>query len=72
MLQEKLKEERRINESWILSAKNAGEIISKQKSHIKSKIIGENKALTDLAPRIISEENLLPAALEYDNELFPK
>ena len=55
-----------------MSAKNAGEIISKQTSHIKSKIIGENKALTDLAPRVISEEKLLSAALVYDNELFPK
>ena len=72
MLKQQLNEEKRIHESWVNSSKNAGVVISKQIPHVKSKITGENKALTDLAPREISEKHFLPAALGYDNELFSK
>ncbi|GJX01229.1 hypothetical protein Tco_0185142 [Tanacetum coccineum] len=71
-LQEKLKEEKKINEKWLTSSKKVSQCISEQIPHQKKKVLG-GELLTESSSKKNENGNLLaPAYMGYDQEMVPK
>nr|GEW09582.1 hypothetical protein [Tanacetum cinerariifolium] len=71
-LQEKLKEEKKINEKWLTSLKKVSQCISEQIPHQKKKILG-GELFTESSSKMNENENLfVPASIGYDQEMVLK
>ncbi|GJR41133.1 hypothetical protein Tco_1216817 [Tanacetum coccineum] len=71
VLQEQLKEEKKINEKWLTSSKKVSQCISEQIPYQKKKVLGE--LLTESSPKLNENENhFIPASMGYDHEMIPK
>ncbi|GJZ89130.1 hypothetical protein Tco_0660912 [Tanacetum coccineum] len=71
-LQEKLKEEKKINEKWLTSSKKVSQCISEQIPYQKTKVLG-GELLTESSSKKNKNENLsVHASMGYDQEMVLK
>ncbi|GJY43219.1 retrovirus-related pol polyprotein from transposon TNT 1-94, partial [Tanacetum coccineum] len=72
VLQEQLKEEKKINENWLTNSKKVSQCISEHIPHQKKKVLG-GELLTESSSKMNENENLfVPASMGYDQEMVPK
>ncbi|GJV20580.1 retrovirus-related pol polyprotein from transposon TNT 1-94 [Tanacetum coccineum] len=72
VLQEQLKEDKKINEKWLTSSKKVSQYISEQIPHQKKKVLG-GELLTESSSKGNENENLfVPASMGYDQEMVLK
>ncbi|GJX14015.1 hypothetical protein Tco_0205773 [Tanacetum coccineum] len=72
VLQEQLKEEKKIHEKWLTSSKKVSQCISEQIPPQNEKVFGGELLSKSLSKINLNENVFIPASMDYDHEMVPK
>ncbi|GJT09278.1 retrovirus-related pol polyprotein from transposon TNT 1-94 [Tanacetum coccineum] len=72
VLQEQLKEEKKIIEKWLTSSKKVSQCISEQIPYQKKKVLGGELPTESSSKKNENENLFIPASIGYDQEMVPK